>query len=147
MTAISLLRLTRERLLALRPDLVIHDQSDEIQEPDTRAYASHPGGEFEVVFNAAGEVNTVFVYRESSLLAGLGVDFSQTRAAILARFGEPEASGAQQVDALLGPQGAWDRYLFPEHAVHFQYEYNSERLKLITFMTRRVVDRIGGGSV
>jgi hypothetical protein len=145
-SAPSLLGLTREELLAARPELILHEDRDEIQEGDAYAYATHPDEEFEAVLGADGRVDTVFVYRQSPLLEGLGFDFDARRGDILARFGRPERSGVQEIDTLLGPQGAWDRFLFPDYFLHLQYVYDSDRLKLVTIMTLQVVSGIGDGS-
>ena len=71
MNAYSLLGLSRGQILANWPDLVFEDDPAAIQEDYTLAYAIHLDGEFEVVFDDNAVVDTVFVYRESSLLAGL----------------------------------------------------------------------------
>jgi hypothetical protein len=51
---------------------------------------------------------------------------------------------AEKMVDVVGPQGAWDRYLFPTHAVHFQFQYGSSAVELITYMTlgqaRRVTE-------
>ena len=141
MTATSLLGLTLDQLLATWPDLVVHDDPDEIQEDDTRAYAVHPDGEFEIVFDGSGRADTVFVNRQSPLLEGL-VPFSSTRAQVLRRLGEPSRSGEQRVNDYLGPQGAWDRYDSAAHSVHFQYVYGGARLMRVTVMTAAVARRV-----
>ena len=141
MTASSLLGLTIGQLLALRPELTIHDERAEIQEPDTYAYASHPDGEFEAVCNSARVVDTVFVYRSSPLLDGI-ISFSASRRDVLAQFGEPSASGEEKVVKYLGAQGAWDRFDYPEWSLHFQYVVGSDRLELVTAMSPEVGARV-----
>jgi hypothetical protein len=140
-TASSLLGLTVEQLVAMRPELIVHDDPVEIQEPDIHAYAAHPDGEFEAVFNSARVVDTVFVYRQSPLLEGI-IPFSASRKDVLAQFGEPSARGDDKVVKYLGAQGAWDRFDYPEWSLHFQYAVGSDRLKLVTVMTREVAQRV-----
>jgi len=140
-TASSLLGLTVEQMVAQRPELIVHDDPTEIQEPDTHAYATHPDGEFEVVFNSARVADTVFVYRQSSLLEGR-ISFSASRKDVLAQFGKPAASGDEKTVNFLGAQGAWDRFDYPEWSLHFQYVVGGDHLKLVTFMTREVAERV-----
>jgi hypothetical protein len=141
MTATSLLGLTLEQLLALWPTLTVHDDQAEIQEADTRAYARDPAGEFEVVFGDERVVDTVFVYRQSPLLAGR-VPFASTRGDVLRRFGEPSVSGGAMTSQFLGPQGAWDRFDYPRFSLHFQYAVGTDRVNLVTVMTADAARRV-----
>src|SRR5687767_643960 len=120
MTVFSLLGLTVEELVAWRPDLIVHDDPSEIQVADTYAYVSDPDGEFELVCNGDGVVDTVFVFRQSALLDGM-IGLGKPRKDILAQLGPPKASGDELVDRYLGPQGAWDRFDYSGGSVHFQY--------------------------
>jgi len=86
-------------------------------------------------------VDTVFVYGPSPLLDGV-ISFSASRRDLLAQFGEPSASGEEKVVKYLGAQGAWDRFDYPEWSLHFQYAAGSDRLKLVTVMTREVAERV-----
>ena len=141
MNAYSLLRLSKEQLVAIWPDLVFEDDPITIQQDDIRAYALHPDGEFEVVFNGSGVVDTVFVYRESRLLDGL-VQFSNSRQDLISQFGKPSLSGEEQVDKYLGPQGAWDRFDYNDWSIHFQYQPGSMHVKRVTVMTAEVARRV-----
>jgi hypothetical protein len=140
-TALALLGLTLEQLLAERPGLTVHDDEAEIQEANTRAYARDPAGEFEAVFGDKAVVDTVFVCRESPLLDGL-VPFASTRGDVLRRFGEPSVSGGEMISPFLGPQGAWDRFDYPRFSLHFQYAAGTDRVKLVTVMTADVARRV-----
>jgi hypothetical protein len=142
MTASSLLGLTVEQLVAVWPELIVHDDPVDIQEPDTQAYAAHPEGEFETVFNSGRVVDTVFVYRQSPLLEGI-ISFSASRNDVLNHFGKPSASSEDKVHKYLGAQGAWDRFDYPELSLHFQYVVGGGPLKLVTVMTREVAERVG----
>lgn len=141
MTASSMLGLTIEKLVARWPELIVHDDPSEIQEPDTHAYVCHASGEFEAVCNSDRVVDTVFVYGPSSLLEGIAT-FSASRGDVLARFGEPSAGGQEKVVKHLGARGAWDRFDYPEWSLHFQYAVASDGLQTVTIMTRDVAERL-----
>jgi hypothetical protein len=141
MNAHSLLKLSRAELLTNWLDLVVEDEPETIQENDTRGYAIHPDGEFEVVFDGNGFVDTVFVYRESSLLDGL-VRFSDSRQELLKQFGKPSLSGQERFDKALGLLGAWDRFDYDDWSLHFQYQPGSVHIKQVTVMTADVARRV-----
>ena len=140
MTVFSLLGSTVEELVAWRPDLIVHDDPSEIQVADTSAYVSDPDGEFEVVCNGKGLVDTVFVFRHSPLIDGM-IGFGKSRKELLAQLGTPTASGGEVVDRYLGPQGAWDRFDYSEWSVHFQYVVGGDRVERITVMTPEAAER------
>ena len=141
MTVFSLLGLAVEELVAWRPDLIVHDDPSEIQVADTSAYVSHPDGEFEVVCNTQGLADTVFVFRQSSLLNGM-IGFGKSRKDILAQLGVPKASGEESIDKYLGAQGAWGRFDYSDWSVHFQYRFESDHLEKLTVMTREAAESL-----
>jgi hypothetical protein len=142
MTVFSLLKLTVKELVAWRSDLVVHDDPSEIQVPDTYAYVTDPDGEFEIVCNGNGVVDTVFIFRQSLLLDGM-IGFGKSRSEILEQLGVPNASGAEKVVKYLGEQGAWDRFDYAEWSIHLQFMFGSDRLEKLTVMTPEIARTFG----
>jgi hypothetical protein len=142
--AVELLGLPLDEVCLRHPDLVIVPRGDGPADSGARTSAVEPSGGYELLFDDADRVDTVFVHRNGTILEGEDFSFRTLRKALRRQFGEPESSGEEGVFDYLGPQGAWDRYFFPTHAVHFQFQYGSSALELITYMTleqaRRVTD-------
>jgi len=128
--------------LARFPQLIVPEQEEPSQNPEARRSAVDPLGGFELLVDGAGVVDTVFVHRDVAVIEGEPFSFRTLRKALRREFGEPESSGDEGVFDYIGPQGAWDRYLFSTHAIHFQFQYGSSALELITFMTLEMARRV-----
>ena len=139
--AVELLGKPLDAACARFPDLIVVPRGDS-QNAETRTSATDPLGGYELLVDAAGLVDTVFVHRDCPIIEGETYSFRTLRKALRRQFGEPESSGEEGVFDYLGPQGAWDRYFFPTHAVHFQFQYGSSALELITFMTLEMAQRV-----
>jgi hypothetical protein len=124
------------------PDLIVVPRGAAPAESGARTTATDPLGGYEMLVDEAELVDTIFVHRDCPIIEGEPFSFRTLRKALQRMFGEPESSGDEGVFDYIGPQGAWDRYIFPTHAVHFQFQYGSSALELITFMTLEMARRV-----
>ena len=84
-------------------------------------------------------VSSVFLHAEEHAGIVLSeVPFNQSRAQVLARFGSPSRSGERMSDPVLGEFGSWDRFQMPDYTIHFQYDLESDTIKMITLMRNDV---------
>ena len=128
--------------LARFPQLIVPEPIESSPNPEARRSATDPLGGYELLVDGAGRIDTVFVHRDCPIIAGEPFSFRTLRKALRRMFGEPESSGEEGVFDYIGPQGAWDRYFFPTHAVHFQFQYGSSAVELMTFMTLEMARRV-----
>lgn len=103
------------------------------------------------VFNAHGlevecdrddKICVIFLYPEE--LGGFDeslfeIPFSSTRSQVRKRLSIPSKTGNKLTDPVLGKLGAWDRFTLPNFTIHIQYEYDADRISLITLMRNDVV--------
>ncbi len=64
-----------------------------------------------------------------------GIERGATRVATRRLLGKPESSGKASVDSLLGPQGAWDRFVIESVYVHLEYSNPGLEVTRVTLMT------------
>ena len=92
-----------------------------------------------------GNVDTVYFYIEprdgfarfrGELARGLASTSAPSE--VRGAFGAPERSGDPQPAGLLGPSGAWDRFVWNGLRIHFQYTLDGTGISLITVMSAEV---------
>lgn len=94
------------------------------------------------ILTFSGRVATLFLYAKSfdgfTAFPGIfpyGVESGATRAEVRKLLGKPERSGKAFKDPILGPQGAWDRFVIDSIRVHFEYTNPELQVKMVTLMT------------
>lgn len=87
-------------------------------------------------FICDGEENiqTIFIEAECLHLLESDLPVHGGRQQVIARLGMPSLSGEPRRHDILGAYGAWDRYDFERHSVHFSYELLENRIHQITLM-------------
>lgn len=118
---------------SMEPDL------DEGVQPETYYAAKKLSYE---ILACDGQVTAIFIYVEradgySPFPARLPflLQPKMTRLEVMDLLGKPKSSGKADVDEILGPQGAWDRFMIATIAVHVEYSIRGNRLARITLMT------------
>lgn len=64
----------------------------------------------------------------------LDVPPSASRLQVYAQLGTPSQSGEKLCDPILGNYGAWDRFVLPSHAIHIEYQIDSDCIQKMTMM-------------
>ncbi len=106
--------------------------------PEKQILYEFAGRGLELVCGGDERIRTIFL--ERGLEEGLvELPFTWSRGEVLARFGEPEKSGAVYESPFLGPCGAWDRFGQPEGTVHVQYQLEADEIERVTLMRADVV--------
>lgn len=87
-------------------------------------------------FTCDGDENiqTIFIGAEKLHLLENDLPVNGGRQQVIARLGMPSLSGEPRRHDILGACGAWDRYDFEGHSVHFSYELLENRIQQITLM-------------
>lgn len=89
-----------------------------------------------ISFTCDGDENiqTIFIEAEGLHLLEKDLPVHSGRQQVIARLGMPSLSGEPRRHDILGAYGAWDRYDFEGHSVHFTYEQLENRIHQITLM-------------
>ena len=102
-----------------------------------RAYSGAPAQGIEVIC-MAGYIETIFLFGhgiDRARYAGElpnGLTFDARPGEVRQLFGVPSASGPALNDPILGHYGAWDRYQFATHTIHFQYTPQNDAIAMVT---------------
>lgn len=119
---------------------VTRSVDDHSEPPETRFVFEGLGLELICDRDSKEKINTLFMTRETNGGTRLSeVSFDSSRDNVLRRFGIPSRSGEKSVDPILGENGPWDRFQNAEFAIHFQYEFDADRIRMITLMRNDVV--------
>jgi len=91
-------------------------------------------GAIELLVDAAGRLDTIFLQPGSAAVTELGIAASFKRGDVLAKFGEPSTGGGGTVHPILGRYGGWDRWDAAERNMHVEYAPDSDTVVMVTLM-------------
>ena len=93
------------------------------------------------ILTHSGRVVAIFIHAEksdgySAFPGPLPRDIPRgaTRTQVRRLLGKPEQSGRAYTDSILGPQGAWDRFVIESIYLHVEYSNPGLEVRLITLM-------------
>ena len=85
----------------------------------------------EFICDSSGHIKTIFFHQPDSVLAEFYL-CKCDRTSIHNQFGIPDYTGEKCHIEFLGLKGAWDKYLFDQYSIHFEYFYEQDEVKMIT---------------
>ena len=128
------------RTLVVADALTSSSEEDLEEGEPVRSHLSNPSAGYQLMLHS-GRVSTAFLYAQPDegfvafpgpLPGGLPAGVNRTQ--VRAKFGIPEKSGEPFTCAILGSQGAWDRFVVNGIFVHFQYTDREQWIRLVTIM-------------
>ncbi len=101
-----------------------------------------PQSGIDFVCDEDDRVRAIFLYADGSRCFTGGVEelpLGASRRDVIARLGAPSKSGGKISDPILGEYGTWDRFTRQCYAIHVEYRFDVDVIRLITLMRGDVV--------
>ncbi len=114
---------------------------EDLPEHMVRTHYTFASNGIALSFDVHGCLISLFIYSEKyggfKDFAG-GVDFELTRTDVLRLYGAATKQGERSYSPYLGKAGAYVRFDYASHVIHFQFFYDQDRIEMITLMSRDV---------
>ncbi|GAA5315176.1 MAG: hypothetical protein AseanaTS_03800 [Candidatus Pelagadaptatus aseana] len=108
---------------------------EHLEEGEDQEYCvSSESGAWEISLGKNDIVETVFLYDVVNFSKLFGFGINSTQEQIVSILGNPTTTGGPDESEIFGNTGKWLRYDLDSYSLHIEYEFNSNKIKLITLM-------------